>query len=266
VRITITSLALITIAIVLAISSTAETAPISSIIVVDPNPPYQAGNYMLLSATVGGYTVSPASSPDTPGLQTGTTTAQSIDPPPINQDYEADDFNLNTFCRRGTEVGGVRTVDFGGRTLWMNTNGNDPDFFIFETGRNDSINVHAILPDGSGGEILGQAINFPTGGWGLTGLSIQAHPTENNNQHGGQLIVGLAFSITDLLDENGANLTNDDAILGIFIDNAGVDPASISAVYVPEPSTFLLLGLGVFLPLPFVQCSIRKRKMRQGLP
>jgi hypothetical protein len=183
-------------------------------------PPYQ-----LQSATAGDYTVSAEFL--SPGRSSGGTFLFT----PIGR---ADNFDLNSVAARWcapNPAWDVRMID--GEKTWRDTNGDNPDFFIFEVGMNDSLTVQAILPGGS----LGQAVDISTAMWGDTGLRRLGLIGYS------QRIGGLAFAVTDLLDADGASLSNASVIEGIRINSRTVDPTSILAV-VPEPTTVVLLGLG----------------------
>ena len=123
------------------------------------------------------------------------------------------------------------------RELWMDTNGDNPDFFIFESGMNDPLTVQAILPGGR----LGQEVDIPAATWGDTGLDVDLLWLRQD-------LGGIALAVTDLLDAEGNELTNNSAIEGIRINSEGIDPVSFVAV-VPEPATLALLGLGSLIML-----------------
>jgi hypothetical protein len=131
-------------------------------------------------------------------------------------------------------------VLFGGNNF--TSTGSALDFFIFEAGATsgDAISVAPVFIDNSLG--LNTAISGNSTSWGNTGLTIGG-PVQ-----GTQFIQGTSFSITDLKDALGNNLTTSSTILGIAITvGGGVDVAGIYAVVpVPEPGTMALalLGLG----------------------
>ncbi|MHC4330709.1 MAG: PA14 domain-containing protein [Planctomycetota bacterium] len=146
-----------------------------------------------------------------------------------------DDFDLNSFApRNGATPPEFQTVNFGGSPTWQDTNGDGYDFFIFEAGRNDEFAVQAILP----GSVLGQKVVVPASTWrpstsGEPDIGLNRVPGPNNNQ----LIGGIAFKITDLLDENGDPLTNESVIEGLQFTSPGMDPSCVCAV-VGSPAAF----------------------------
>ena len=196
------------------VAATYAVTPITNIdiTIVGSGPP----QYNLNSITIGGYTVTVSE------LATGTSTGvATVQPAPYDDITNADIFDLNFFAARNSEnPPEIQTTMFGGQETWSNSNGDDPDYFIFETGGNDNIEVQAILP----GDLLGQKITINSSVWGDTGYVINA-PV-----HNGQRIEGVAFAITDLLDDQGNPLTNSSSIEGIQITAAGVDPCLICAV------------------------------------
>jgi hypothetical protein len=189
-------------------------------------------NLWLQSITAGGNTYF------TNRLATGTTTG-------FLPAGNADDWNLSTLGT-GNPTLPTTTTLFGGAVNWTDSNGSGLDFFLFEASGSanpDDISIAAILPGGS----LGQSIVAPTivdpAGWGNTGFLMTIQQT-------GQALTGLAWSITDLKDGSGVNLTTSSIIEGIAITAGnGIDPCGFFAVVpvpVPEPSTMALalLGLG----------------------
>jgi hypothetical protein len=207
------------------VGSLAAIAPITSVEAgTNGSPPYE-----LTSVTVGDYSVTS----DT--LATGRSTGTALFGFTITA---ADNFDLNNFAARHSVLSAWQVTKIGGRDTWTDTNGGDPDFFIFEVGMNDHFTAQAILPDGQ----LGQAVSVARTLWGDTGLRAVSWVS------GGQPIGGLAFAITDLLDADGLQLTNKSAIRGIQINSGTLDPAFFGAV-VPEPATFAILGLGAVLAL-----------------
>jgi hypothetical protein len=204
---------------VLAIVTTsiqAEVAPVTSVVVNEVDNPGGAPNFWLENITVGGYTVTVAEL--VTGLSEGVATAQ---PAPYDDITNADNFDLNVFAGRANEIPPTWLIkELGGKPVWTDTNGDHPDFFLFETGANQDFSIEAILPGG----IIGSSVNVPQSTFGDTGLVIT-----NSGPHNGQTIEGVAFAITDLLDENGNNLTNSSVIEGIHISSAGIDPSGFFA-------------------------------------
>jgi len=152
------------------------------------------------------------------GTSTGTATAGG---PPYSDITNADNLDLNLFAARNNEEPAEwRITNLGGHALYWDTNGEQPDFVLFETNGNDDILVQAILPDGS----LGHGLDISKSTWGDTGLLITA------SVHKNQRIAGLTWSLTDLLDTQGLPLTGDQSIAGILITSPGLDPACFCAV------------------------------------
>ena len=146
-----------------------------------------------------------------------------------------DDFDLNSFApRNGATPPEFQTRNFGGSPRWQDTNGDGYDFFIFEAGRNDEFAVQAIMPGG----VFGQKIVVQDSYWqpSITSegdIELNRTPGPNNNQ----LIGGIAFKVTDLLDENGDPLTNESVIEGLQFTSPGMDPTCVCAV-VGSPAAF----------------------------
>jgi hypothetical protein len=188
------------------------------------------GSTLASATTADGYTVTAEE------LATGTTTV----PDGGNEEYPpelADDFDFSNATSNSYPL---VTVEFGGRN-WTDTNGDRPDFFIFESGGNDAGNIQAIFPDDS----LGQAIAWTTDDWGSLGIP---------GLWGTQVMHGLAFAVTDLLDADGNPLTNHAVIKGIQLSDTGVDPVCILAIappplfkaFAPDPADG---AIGVTSPL-----------------
>jgi len=202
----------------------AEVTPVTSVVITRVENPGGAPNFWLESITVGGYTV--AVDELVTGVSTGVSTASQ--PAPYNEVTNADSFDLNSFAARADEVPPTWQIEeLGGKSTWLNTNGDNPDFFVFETGGNQDFSIEAILAGG----IIGQSVNVPQSTFGDTGLVV----TSTTSSHDGQTIEGVAFAITDLLDQNGNNLTNNSIIEGIQISSPGIDPSGFYAVSSAEP-------------------------------
>ncbi|MHC4446140.1 MAG: hypothetical protein ACYTA5_26400, partial [Planctomycetota bacterium] len=185
----------------------AAIGPVTSVTTDNPpgTPPYN-----LLSITVGGYTV-PVS-----GLSVGTSTT-TLDPVVGTALPLIDNFEIYNTYNSGEPTGQFTVYMFGGK-LWTNNNGDNPDFFVFEGGGNDSPMMAAILEGGA----IGQAVNIG-GNWGNLGAGYQA---VNNQQ-----LHGVSFAITDLLDAAGNPLTNNSTIEGLAITSRnGLDPSCLCAV------------------------------------
>ena len=200
----------------------AAVGPITSITTDNPDgsPPYN-----ILSITVGSYTVAADQ------LATGTTYQANIGGAlhPF-----MDDFDINTALNYGGTS--FVTVNFGGG-LWSNSNGDDPDFIVFESGgeAGDTPTFRAVFPD----ESLGQGVQFPSD-WGATGYIRDAAVANDGKDMNGQQLHGMAFSITDLLDVSGNPLSANSVILGLQYERGGMDPVGLFAVVPPiqahEPS------------------------------
>ena len=195
----------------------AAVKPITSVTITRQDNPDGTPNFWLESITVDGYTVPVLRLVN--GVSEGVATAQ---PAPYDDITVADNFDLNLFAGRANEVPPTHKItEFGNIPTWSDTNGDNPDFFVFETGGNQDINIEAILSGGT----IGQSVTVPQALWGATGLNITT-----SGPHNGQTIEGIAIAITDLLDQNGNNLTNSSIIEGIQITSDGYDPSCVCAI------------------------------------
>ena len=152
--------------VVTAISTKANAAvvPITSVTIERVDNPGGAPNFWLKSITVGSYTI--AVERLVTGASTGVATAQ---PAPYNDIRNADNFDLNLFAGRATENPPTWQIkELGGKATWLNTNGDNPDFFVFETGGNQDFAIVAILPGG----VIGKPVAVPQATFGDTGLMV----------------------------------------------------------------------------------------------
>jgi len=197
----------------------AAIGPVTSITTDNPpgSPPYN-----ILSITVGSYTVTAGQ------LATGTTTHGGIGGTPCP---EMDDWDINTALNFNLGGGNYWTVNFGGG-LWKDSNGDNPDFFLFESGGEASgdPDIAPVFPDGT----VGTAINIPGSTWGGTGYNRDQAAANDAVGMDGQELHGISFAITDLLDASGNPLANNTVILGLWIsDRGGADPVGFFAVMPP---------------------------------
>ena len=196
----------------------AAVGPVTSITTDNPpgSPPYN-----VLSITVGSYTAT------TDRLATGTTTHGGIGGTPCP---EMDDWDINTALDWNLGGGGFWTINFGGGP-WKNSNGDNPDFFLFEYGGTETPDIAAVLPGGG----LGQTVRIPDR-WADLGYTRVAAASGDpvSGSGNGQSLEGMSWAITDLLDAAGNPLTNNSVIEGIAIVNRnGIDPIGFFAVVPP---------------------------------
>jgi len=162
---------------------------------------------------VGGYTV------DASRLTVGTSTT-TVDPVVGTALPVIDNLELS-LCYIAGETTDAFTVHMFGGKLWTNSNGDEPDFFLFEAGGNDNPDFAAILPGG----VLGRTVTIPATDslWG--GIGAGYNGTNDQEIH------GVSFAITDLLDASGNPLTNSSIIEGLAITNRnGLDTGAWCAV------------------------------------
>ncbi|MBE0536285.1 MAG: lamin tail domain-containing protein [Phycisphaerae bacterium] len=184
---------------------------------VNGNPPY-----MLQSITAGGYTVmindlALGTSDIVEGSATGSLGTRSD---------AADNFDLNDFVARTSLTGANaewKIAMIAGREKWRDSNGDNADFFIFEVGGNDAVQVRAIL---SGG-VLGEPMTITLSQWSNTGLYRSGQP------NAGQPVAAVAFAVTELFDDAGTPLTNRSIIEGIHVTSGTLDPSCFCAVAGP---------------------------------
>lgn len=100
---------------------------------------------------------------------------------------------------------------------WQDANGDGYDFFLFEVGGNDAVQVAPVFPNGSFGK------DAPVAGWTSTGYQPSAGPNS------GQTVYGLAFKRSQLLDASGTPLAPSATIQGVRIRSASIDGAAFLA-------------------------------------
>jgi len=184
----------------------ATVAPITRVTTdhLPGSPPFN-----LRSITVGSYTVNVAD------LRIGTSTT-TLDPLAGLALPVLDDLEIGLQYSGGEPTDQYTVHMFGGKR-WVDSNGDNPDFFLFEAGDGDPAVIGAILPGGQ----LGQTITLPDNWGGDTGF----------DAGNGQNIEGLSFAITDLLDADGQRLTNNSIIEGLVVTSrSGLDPSEWCAV------------------------------------
>jgi len=135
--------------------------------------------------------------------------------------HAVDNANLTIYFARSGVGDEAWDVSFGAGP-WSNTNGDAPDFFVFEAGGNDSVHAAPVLEGGS----VGQAVTFSS--WSGTGYVLEYGPNS------GQEIHGLAFRHTELRDAAGAPLAPGDRLVGLELRAAGIDGAALLFVD-PDP-------------------------------
>lgn len=131
----------------------------------------------------------------------------------------SDNLNLATYFSRSSASDPTWTVDLG---AWTNTNGALDDFFVFEVGGNDAVTVRAIFPSGSLGQPVTLSGYVPTGYYVPAGLNL------------GQHVKGIGFSITDLENGSGQNLSSSTTIAGLRFESGNIDGSVFCAVD-PDP-------------------------------
>ncbi|MEM1450856.1 MAG: DUF5060 domain-containing protein [Planctomycetota bacterium] len=123
----------------------------------------------------------------------------------------ADSRNLESyFIRNGT--GGPWEIALGDD--WTPGPGAAADFFLFEVGGNDAVQVRARLANGT----LGASVSVS--GWSSTSVRAEAGPNK------GQRVYGLGFRFEDLRRANGTPLQPQDRVVGLQILSPNIDGAS----------------------------------------
>ena len=199
-------------------------------VVVDVNENVDPPKYMLQGYTFQGYSDYGVPDHNIPvdALVLGQSTGvANVGVPPEFVIENNDDFDLNTFVpRNGADPAEIQVRNFGGSETWQDTNGEDKfDFFIWEVGANDQFAVRPILP----GDVLGEPVVVSSKTFRETGGEPPPGIKRAGAYNTGQVIGGIAFKVTDLLDENGNALTNDAVILGLEFSSGGMDVASVHA-------------------------------------
>ena len=131
----------------------------------------------------------------------------------------ADSLDLDLYFARSSQ-GPLWSVDLGS---WVDPNASDYDFFLFEVGGNDSVEMAARLADGSLGQFLSVS------GWTSTGFAVTSGP------NAGQLVHGLAVKRSQLKLANGNPISSGTELSGIVMRSSSIDGAAFLAVN-PDPT------------------------------
>lgn len=131
----------------------------------------------------------------------------------------ADGDNLGYYFARTGSGASDWEIDLGN---WNDTNGSSADFFIFEVGGNDNIQVAARFANGSYGQ------DVAIGGWTSTGYNALMGPNL------GQLVFGLSLRNTDLKRADGSSVGQNQTLSGIRVRSSSIDGAVFLAVN-PSP-------------------------------
>ena len=153
-------------------------------------------------------------------LRPGVSTAPIVDHPWGGTPRNADGRNLESYFIRN-QSGGAWEIDLGAD--WTPGPGPAADFFVYEVGGNDAIQVRARLSSGG----LGAPVAIS--GWSPTGVVVDGGP------NAGQEARGVGFRFEDLRRPSGAPLQPSDRVTGLRIVSGGVDGA---AFLVRDPGVF----------------------------
>lgn len=127
----------------------------------------------------------------------------------------ADDLNLGSYFARSSTSNPNWDILLGN---WWDINGAGVDFFVFDVGGNDSIQVAPIFAGG----LVGQPTSVQ--GWTSTGHAVVSGPNK------GQTVYGLAFKSSVLKNANGSPLAPGQQIEGVRVISPGIDGASFAAI------------------------------------
>ena len=123
----------------------------------------------------------------------------------------ADSRNLESyFTRNGTSDAWLIAFD----APWTPGLGAAADFFFFEVGGNDVLEIRAVFASGE----VGAPITVSD--WTATDVTVEAGPNYGQRVHG----VGARFE--DLLRANGSAVSPNDRVIGLHVDADGVDGAA----------------------------------------
>lgn len=143
-------------------------------------------------------------------LRAGVSTGAILDHPWGTTIRSADGRNLESYFIRNN-TSSHWDVDLGS---FSPSPGAAADFFLFEIGGNDSVQVQARFPNGS----LGTPVSVS--GWTATNMTVDAGPNRGSRPY------GLAFRFEDLKNASGQALTSGDTISGVRFISGNVDAAS----------------------------------------
>ena len=143
-------------------------------------------------------------------LRAGASSGPIREPPWGSSIRSADGRNLESYFIRN-DNSGPWDVQLGS---YSPSSGAAADFFLFEIGGNDGVQVQARFPNGT----LGVPVTVT--GWTATSVIVDAGPNRGSRAY------GLAFRFEDLKHPNGSSLSASDSISGVRFLSEDVDAAS----------------------------------------
>ncbi|QDV07528.1 hypothetical protein Poly30_30540 [Planctomycetes bacterium Poly30] len=143
-------------------------------------------------------------------LRSGVSSGPILDHPWGSTIRSVDGRNLESYFIRNNTTG-AWNVEIG---PWSPGSGPAADFFLFEVGGNDAVQVSARFANGTVGTPVALS------GWTPTAVTVTGGP------NGGSLVHGLAFRFEDLKRPNGSPVQPGDAVTGLRFLSGDVDAAA----------------------------------------